>query len=371
MKSEAVTNNETVFADGDCQEQTKSEVYRLVCSIFPSLAKDDLTLEERMLELASEAWRRCCGVFGWTGMPAAFQVVTRAIQYELDKKLKGLSCVYVDNVAGVTTRDSWLESDMRTATEICESLLGSGSVESTNKSLSGRLIDFLGYAIDVDQRLVGVEKKNVLKALHAYFQAGIDGSLKVTDEFQALASYAVRYWTICGLLMTPFVCALYVNIRGMNQYAVVRVSPASARTIILMRALLIFVSVLKGVRAIVIWIRCDTDNVPDLVRCIFSWTYSSSSLPRAKSRFGAVVAELSPLQFGSEAKYQNTAEEEFLCVVMAFRVMARRGITPGRTKRGLPISFKLAGISKLQVLAYLQCVGVHGVGRAEVQIPGR
>ena len=48
-----------------------------------------------------------CGVFGWTGMPAAFQVVTRAIQYELDKKLKGLLCMYVvDDVAGVTTLDS-------------------------------------------------------------------------------------------------------------------------------------------------------------------------------------------------------------------------------------------------------------------------
>jgi hypothetical protein len=32
-----------------------------------------------------------CGFFGWTGTPAAFHVVTRAIQFELDHKLKGLS----------------------------------------------------------------------------------------------------------------------------------------------------------------------------------------------------------------------------------------------------------------------------------------
>ena len=108
------------------------------------------------------------------------------------------------------------------------------------KSISGRRIDFLGYAIDVDQQLVVIAKKNVLKALDAYLQASIDGrSLKVI-EFQALASYAVRYRTICGLMVAPFMRALYVNIRGKNQYAVVKVSPASARTFILMRALLIF-----------------------------------------------------------------------------------------------------------------------------------
>ena len=106
---------------------------------------------------------------------------------------------------------------MKTATEICESLLGSGSVEPA-KSISGRRIDFLGYARDVDQQLVVIAKKSVLKALHAYFQASINGrSLKVI-EFQALASYVVRYRTICGLMVASFMRALlYVNIRGKNQ----------------------------------------------------------------------------------------------------------------------------------------------------------
>ena len=45
----------------------------------------------------------------------------------------------------------------------------SASVEPA-KSISGRRIDFLDYAIDVDQQLVVIAKKNVLKALHAYFR---------------------------------------------------------------------------------------------------------------------------------------------------------------------------------------------------------
>jgi hypothetical protein len=51
-----------------------------------------------------------CGFFGWTGTPAAFHVVTRALQYELDHKLKGLSKMYVDDVCMVTSL-KWVERD--------------------------------------------------------------------------------------------------------------------------------------------------------------------------------------------------------------------------------------------------------------------
>ena len=233
-----------------------------------------------------------------------------------------------DVAAGVIARDSWLEFDMKIATDICEGLLGSGSVEPS-KSISGRRIDFLGYVVDVDQQLVGVAKKNVLKALHSYFQARVDGSMKVR-EFQALASYAVRYRTICGL-MAPFVRALYVNIRGQSQYASVKVSPASARTIFLVRALLILMAVKEadfarpifGFAAAPITFRIEFDASLTGIGIIFFLVTATGAVP-----IGAVVADLSPLEFGSEAKYQNTAE--FMCVVLAFLVMARRGIAPCR-----------------------------------------
>ena len=78
---------------------------------------------------------------------------------------------------------------------------------------------------------------------------------------------------------------------------------------------------------------------------IFFLVTSTGEVP-----IGAVVADLSPLEFGSEAKYQNTAE--FLCVVMAFLVMARRGIAPCRVGlRGdsRSVSLALGGIAELQV----------------------
>ena len=118
----------------------------------------------------------------------------------------------------------WRVVDSSSAQLGAECSTPSASVEPA-KSISGRRIDFLGYAIDVDQQLVVIAKKNVLKALDAYFQASIDGrrSLKVI-EFQALASYAVRYRTICGLMVAPFMRALYVNIRGKNRQDVAGIS---------------------------------------------------------------------------------------------------------------------------------------------------
>ena len=41
------------------------------------------------------------GIFGWAGTPAAFQVVTRAIQWELKHRLAGSTLMYVDDIIGV------------------------------------------------------------------------------------------------------------------------------------------------------------------------------------------------------------------------------------------------------------------------------
>lgn len=41
------------------------------------------------------------GIFGWVGTPAAFQVVTRAIQWELKHILRSATIIYVDDNVGV------------------------------------------------------------------------------------------------------------------------------------------------------------------------------------------------------------------------------------------------------------------------------
>ena len=42
-----------------------------------------------------------CGIFGWSGTPAAFQVVTRASVFELSVRIVGRLLMYVDDILGV------------------------------------------------------------------------------------------------------------------------------------------------------------------------------------------------------------------------------------------------------------------------------
>jgi hypothetical protein len=69
-----------------------------------------------------------CGIFGWTGTPAAFQVVTRVVMYELALVLEGLTVMYVDDVIGVCLRRH-VEREMAITNTVLTNLLGSDSVE--------------------------------------------------------------------------------------------------------------------------------------------------------------------------------------------------------------------------------------------------
>ena len=76
-----------------------------------------------------------CHVFGWSCTPAAFQVVTRAIKWELKYKLRGLVEMYVDDLVGVCLR-SQLEGELAIASATILDLLGSFSI-AEHKTESG------------------------------------------------------------------------------------------------------------------------------------------------------------------------------------------------------------------------------------------
>jgi hypothetical protein len=50
------------------------------------------------------------GIFGWSGSPAAFQVVTRAITWELKHALRSRTVMYVDDILVVGFNDD-IEED--------------------------------------------------------------------------------------------------------------------------------------------------------------------------------------------------------------------------------------------------------------------
>ena len=92
-------------------------------------------------------------------------VLQSAAKYGRDRSCRAAMACY----ANLRVVGKWRVVDSSSAQLGAECSTPSASVEPA-KSISGRRIDFLGYAIDVDQQLVVIAKKNVLKALHAYFR---------------------------------------------------------------------------------------------------------------------------------------------------------------------------------------------------------
>jgi hypothetical protein len=67
------------------------------------------------------------GIFGWGSTPAAFQIVTRAISWELRHSLCSRTLMYVDDIVGVCFVED-VDADLAKTRDICTSLLGSGAV---------------------------------------------------------------------------------------------------------------------------------------------------------------------------------------------------------------------------------------------------
>jgi hypothetical protein len=100
-----------------------------------------------------------CGIFGWTGMPAAFQVVNRALVWELTRSavLNGTMKMYTDDAIGVCLAKD-VEHDLKVTRELCTNLLGDGAVED-EKTEWGRRLTVIGWDIDLDTRLVTVARR--------------------------------------------------------------------------------------------------------------------------------------------------------------------------------------------------------------------
>ena len=175
-----------------------------------------------------------CGTFGWGGTPYAFQVVTRAITWELNEgtrnddngapqpRLSGRALMYVDDIAGVSFNDN-VEDDLRHTKQFVEDLLGLGAVADKKTERDGEAqfntpgqLDFIGYSVDLQQTPTGINlltsqagiaRKNVVKALVALHAIG-DGQNVHVKAVQRVASHASRYKRVCPL-MAPFCRALH------------------------------------------------------------------------------------------------------------------------------------------------------------------
>jgi hypothetical protein len=158
-----------------------------------------------MLLTGDRVYLQIAGIFGWSGTPAAFQVVTRAVVWELKHALKSSELMYVDDIMGVGFIED-IEEDLAVARRICVDLLGSTAV-ADDKTEHGICLDVIGYTINLPEKRVLIAKKKFLKALHGYISTDVTKRVNLKTA-QRLASYSTRYGRICRV-MRPFSSALY------------------------------------------------------------------------------------------------------------------------------------------------------------------
>ena len=104
-----------------------------------------------------------------------------------------------------------LVTDMEIAKSVTERLLGPNSI-SDKKSRSGRLLDWIGWEINLDLRTVSIANHNLYKTLYGFFKLEYKERITV-KEVQRLASWASRYALVCRF-MRPFTFYLYNAITG-------------------------------------------------------------------------------------------------------------------------------------------------------------
>jgi hypothetical protein len=110
--------------------------------MFAMLVSDDLV------------YLQAVGIFGWSGTPAAFQVVTRALTWEMRHALRSSTVMYVDDIMGVCF-EADLETDIALAKDICTGFLGPGSVADDKMEFGVRL-EMIGYAISLPDNRVSI-----------------------------------------------------------------------------------------------------------------------------------------------------------------------------------------------------------------------
>ena len=128
--------------------------------------------------------------------PAAFQVTTRRIQWELKHLLHSLILMYVDDIISVC-----FAKDI-----VCTRLLGPAAA-ADDKTETGPEFTFSGYTVDLTTQRVTIAKNNFLNTIYGFLEVDLTAAISL-KEAQRFASWCSRYGKICRVLR-PFVGALH------------------------------------------------------------------------------------------------------------------------------------------------------------------
>jgi hypothetical protein len=177
------------------------------------------------------------GMFGWCGCPFGFAVFSRVLIDLVNRCTGRRGLMYVDDVcmAGPIATG---EKDRRMASQTIEGVMGPGSVAPA-KTEKGRVLTMLGWALDLNVRVVSLSLKNLYKTLFAFFSLDIAAPVTL-PVLQALASRASRA-ALLSWAMKPFTRGMFgcMKFYGGNRSSRRKLSADARFEILLWRAFLI------------------------------------------------------------------------------------------------------------------------------------
>ena len=173
------------------------------------------------------------GLFGWIGMPHAFQVLTRALHALCQHIISGLCYWYVDDLMAVS-RASLYTNDSTVVDAKVQQLLGLGSIAAA-KSQVDRCLEFLGWSFNLDTRTITLCARNMNKFVHALFSFNPAEKISIS-HIQRIASLMSRT-SILSRHMRPYTHAMHVITSGYTQpHARILLSDLAQSDIMMWRA---------------------------------------------------------------------------------------------------------------------------------------
>ena len=263
------------------------------------------------------------GMFGWTCMPAAFQVVTRAIQRAVSSRLTGECMMYVDDLMGCCGLSELLH-DQNQARWVCNTLLGPGAVEE-KKTFQGSILEWIGWSFDATHLTISIGERNFLRTLHGYM--AVDEAAPVTvREIQRLASWASRYGLVCRALR-PFTMDLFGAIRGYtNMNARIDLPDAARRAVMMWRCALVTLGCapLRFARPLHTLAEREPSILLEYDASLTGIGILLSELsPTGETKLIRAIKLPIPFPLGDDSSFQNTVE--FMAVVVGLACLCALG----------------------------------------------
>jgi len=131
--------------------------------------------------------------FGGNEFPFIMNVISRVLQRQFDRFLRGSALIYSDDTIGICLYSD-LMHDYEIVRNMIHNLLGPNSIEDDPSKLKreyGRVLDVIGWRVDLDLRVISMSPRNGLKLAFAFFDYDIKALVQV-KVLQKLASLASR-----------------------------------------------------------------------------------------------------------------------------------------------------------------------------------